>query len=287
MRTRSTALLSAVLLLVLVSDVEAQQTGSGQTQCVEDERSVARVTGRLIAQDDSLNLSRGMILQLERQGGWCFVSATADGEFEFRGLSAGRYLLHVRGTLGLAPVTPISFVVDTDTLLRLDVPVYPDNRIRECLETAPCASILTRRTAAETASSEERRLYLLGYRLTVALAGEGWEQAEPWLLCIEDSTDVVEALREVYPETVPKSECQIQPIQMPGSRFPRRLLRHVPTQRPARWAHPPVVEDVTTESARIRTGYTVGGLWGQGNLCELLRLEGAWVVNACLMTWIS
>lgn len=281
--TKLSALGLAAGLLVFAAGLAAQQQGSGRVRCGFRKADVARVMGRLIDLEGGTPVRLQVRLARSALRKGCTVTSTDSGVFEFRNVPTGQWQLRLAG-LQFDSIAPISVNVDGDSVIRLVIPVSRTNALSRCMSLGSCAGILTQRLPSEVVVDTDKQLYLLGYRLSIALAGEGWGQDGTWVACLDDSDEVVRTVRQMYPEVAPRTECH---IPRPAPDFAHRLATHVPTGRPARLIQRPVIDDISPQTARLSLGYTEAARAGKGYTCEVHRVHDTWVPTACHVTWIS
>jgi len=203
-----------------------------------------------------------------------------DGTFEFRGLPVGRYHLEV-ADLHITPTGPWEITIQGDTVVALEIPILPEDALSRCRSRPHCEALLENPTTAESDADLAGQLYLLGYRIAVAIAGT-WPGDTEWVLCVNDADSVLEALRELHPHVSPGSECAVR--RDGSSLLP---LFHEGTGWRAMSVRRPVVDRVSEDRVLIEGGVTSGGRAGRGHACEVERQGGLWRVLTCYPTWIS
>lgn len=266
--------------LQLPGGASAQNHGDGWLACTFGEAPVARIEGRLVPTPyllDRLQVTQRVYLEREGSEGQCMLMA--DGTFEFRDVPEGRYRLWVDSLL-VAPSDPVSILIRGDTVVSLEVPIFPANAVSACLADLRCADRLAQPTSLEAAADEVRQAYLFGYRVSMAIGGGTWDDG---VYCIDDTAQVLAALREVHPAVVPRAECELEPRAPQG----RRPLTHVPSGRRAASIRPPEVQIVSETEAYLRVSRHTGARSGASYLCDIERLGDHWVVRTCHMIAIS
>lgn len=274
-----------VLVCGLTDPVEGQDRSRVQCGAV-DGQSTTVVTARLVGGPNRPDLRRRVWIENEDGSFRCAATPSDEGRFELIGVPQGDYVLRM-GSLGLRPMAPMPFHVESDTPVNLAVPVFREDRIAQCSERPACVGVIARSTTAERVGGEQRSIKLAAYRLGIALAGGRWRDEEEWVACIDDASDVLEALREVYAAVVQAAECGI-PSPPPGER--RNVLgrfRHIHTDLPARFVSVEIGEVTADSTASVHVSYQSGGLGGEGHDCELLKSDQTWVPTTCRMTWVS
>ena len=198
-------------------------------------------------------------------------------------VSPGEYLLHL-APRGVDPLEPIPVTVAEGESVQLSVPVFHENRVVDCMTRARCSAIMFRLTSGEVPGDDDSALRLLGYRLTIALAGERWTDDE-WTACVHADERDRRLLESVYSPIAAGEACQFRVEGLPSNRADRFL--YVEADRPGRSIQAPSITRLSDSEARISTGYQVGRLWGQGHTCRVVRIDDIWVPRSCVMTWIS
>lgn len=283
MRRGAARVLALVMLSPLAGGPATAQVRSVVT-CDFQPSLAGPIRGRII--DDLGEPVSHRAVQLHRvgQGGDCTAVADTLGRFEFNGLAPGQYRLEY-GRLGLAAAVPLDIEVVEGSPVHLEIPAFRENRVAECLALAGCAPILAQLTHLELAASDTLALELLALRVSIALAGEAWDHGE-WVACVEAPTSTIAALRLVFSDVVPVTECELgEPAGSPDHL--RARLEHVPSGRPARSIRPPRIQEMSGAQAVFNTGYFVGPLWGEGHRCVAILVEGRWRPQSCRMTWVS
>lgn len=278
-----------------------QERGDGWARCrfepdpgarAPDRSHRARVTGRLVSGDGTPATQTRVSLRpfREERGRTCSVVTGSEGVFEFRDVAVGYYQLTVPDTR-LLPTAPIQVRVWEDSVVRIDIPVHARPLLADCLAETSCATVLTTESSSEVEGSDEWKLRLLGYRLAFALAyiGGAWKEAGTAVFCVPDSQNVIDALRQLHPATVPANECTLHELHIPWARGmgARVRFRHDPDGWPAAVAEEPRIQRISDGRARLSVVYTVGRLWAAGHDCDVVREGSSWIVTTCRKTWVS
>ena len=281
-------MLRIVLALAIGMSLANQVTAqvAGVVDCALSVAEPGSIVGRLV--HDRGGLAEGGRVRLENQatGLSCRPPSNRTGRFEFTGLLPGEYLLHVApfGINPIAPIEPIPITVAEGESVRLSVPVFLQNRIVDCMTHARCGAIMSRLTSAEVGGDDDSALRLLGYRLTIALAGERWTDDE-WTACVHADERDRRLLESVYSPIAAGDACQFRVEGLPSNRADRNL--YVEGDRPGRSIRAPSITRLSDSDARISTEYQVGRLWGQTHSCRVVRIDGIWVPRSCVMMGIS
>jgi len=272
--------LAGVALLLVGGSVSGQTPTS--TACSDGS---AMVSGQLATPDPGPTLHVTVHVTGSDIARPCSVQATAPGEFLFDGLREGSYSLRITG-LNTRLLAPIDFEVDSGESVVFTISLAAQNPLTSCLELPACAPILTRPLAAEQSADDSHALELLSYRTTLALAGENWSDTD-WMLCVDGSPAVVEALRTINADAGSGEDCYMPDPRVVGFERPARQLHHRASGRLARLLHTPRVEQVNERSARVNIGYTVGPLWGVSYECSAEKTGPFWTMLNCFVTGVS
>jgi hypothetical protein len=210
----------------------------------------------------------------------CFARSDAQGRFVFARVSVGTYLFGPGG-LGIRRFTPITVTVRRGETTQVVARLRPENRVADCLEIDFCATILAR--TSDTSLADGERLRETALRTSIAiLVAEGWKPGE-FVACIDEPNERIRAaLARVIPKLVAPSECALD--RRATGRSPVRV--HTPTGERAAEFRVTAIRQ-TGDSASVDVAHYVGMLWASGWTCVLERRNGAWVADACRMTWIS
>lgn len=265
-----------------------QESGVGWRLCEAEAPGASVVGGRLVPQDGELSPQRSVVIQEEDGPFSCRVRASEEGMFELRGVPPGAYRLTVAGSGStLRQAAPISLEVAPGTFPVFSLPLYPEDRLARCLTEEWCATVLTRRTSLELVGPPERRLHLLGLRLAIASGQQDGSFGTDWAVCVEDDEEAVVALREVFPNVAPASECERRELKVESMPVTREMLQHLPSGLPARSIRVDAISLTSEVEATLNFSWYVGRLWAAGFVCRVEALDGAWVPRSCDMTWIS
>lgn len=271
--------------ILLVSGFLSAQTSNGVAECSAEAVADAVVRGRLVP-DPGEPVSHHGTVWLEGADASCSVVPNPGGTFEFRGVVPGPYRLSARMSAEFQRMAPVSFTVSAGATLHFDIPVRFVNPLPECVKQPRCASVLARRTMEELSSSDVEQVELLAYRVGIALAGEGWEEDEAWVACLEVSEELLVSIAEAYPLVAPRSECEPPDPRAAESRG-HRSWRHGPTDRPARMIRLGQIESTSETSARVSLSYNIGLRWGSWYSCDLEWMGGLWTPRKCRLEGVS
>jgi hypothetical protein len=279
------------LFLCLPPPVSGQDLAVGWRACEAEPPGSAVVRGQLIPQDGRA-VARRSVRITEVDGPFtCSVRASEEGNFGFRGVPTGTFELTIfigtGGWMAIQEIAPIPFSIGADTLVRFAVPIHADDPLARCMTIGWCASLMSRRSSRELTGGEEEELRVLGYRLAMVMSQQDEAFGPDWAVCLEDTEEVLEALREAFPNVVPWYECELRETQLEGWSGPRRILHHLPTDRPARSLSVDRSAKNTDTEAGLSVSFYVGPLWGAGFDCLVEATGGVWLPRSCRMTWIS
>jgi len=268
---------------LVVGDAAAQTT---RLFCSAPVTEGARVSGYLVSIEGEDSTRRGMQLKNTEGDFSCSTMAGEDGGFDFGLVRPGRYAVTL-GTLGIEPVAPIIFDVDSQSV-RLSIPIVRENRIADCFRNPRCAPVLGRLTSYELSDNAvEQVVEVLGLRLAIALAGGLWADEPTWAACSTASEEVRVALQEVFARIEPGDGCESAP-STPAQPFGvGGWVRVIGTDIPGAFVRAFGVERLDADHYVVHVSYTKGGLWGEGHRCEVRRVGDHWSPIACRMTWVS
>jgi hypothetical protein len=221
-----------------------------------------------------------MSLSGDRIGPGCWLTTTADGAFEFRGLPAGSYEIDL-AALGYFGASPLEVELAPDTTVHLVIPVHERDLLRSCMNAPRCARILTSRTPPEL-DGTDHALRILGYRVALIAAGGGWDEPD-WIACVDsDQAAARAALEQVFPRLGHAEDCRPPREEFAGHRF-----THRPTGQPARILHVGRIQRVGPDTAFASLSYTAGRLRAVMYRCTLERVEEVWVARSCVVTAVA
>ena len=275
------AMLTAVVAS-LAGSLGAQ--GTPRTHCSEGTVGSATVQGRMIDDAGAPVADRGVGLEEASGAASCATSTDSAGRFAFQQLPAGSYQLSF-GSLGLARMAPLAFELAEGGTVALEIPTVRENAIEECARLTHCVTIISQLTEAEWRGDDARSLEALALRVSLAIAGETWEELQ-WVACIDAVPSLLDELRPLHADVVPSDECRARDVAA-QSVSPRGRVEHIPTGRPARIIHAPAIGVRSRSEVTFSISYTVASLWGAGYDCTAVRVGERWVPRSCTMTWVS
>lgn len=261
----------------------AQDRGQGWVRCSTDPEAMAVLRGRLVTDDSTAFLWRGVSLSAEGHRPSCRVSADSSGAFEFRGLRPGTYTL-TTGSLGIEPIAPIPIRISGEGTSVVTIRVRAADDLAVCMSDSKCAAVLVHPTPIELGGTDDAALKALGFRLALALSLRSWAPGETPVICVPQP--MVEVLGTVYQDVVSDSECA-RPVSEADPLALRSSLKHTPTGRDAIDIQVTYIQRGKAGDASLGVAYYVASLWGAGFKCTVHKRAGEWIPQRCVQTGVS
>ena len=270
-------------VLIGTAALGAQDRDQDRARCSNDPEAMAVLRGRLVTDDSTAVLRRGVFLSREAHGPRCWAHADSTGAFEFRGLRPGTYTL-TTGSLGIEPIAPMPVRISGEGTSIVTIRVRAADDLAACMSDSRCAAVLVRPTPIELGGADDAALQALGFRLALALSLQSWAPGETPVICVPQP--MVEVLSTAYQDVVSDRECA-RPVSEADPLALRSHLKHTPTGRDAIEIQVTYIRRGEAGDASLGVAYYVASLWGEGFECTVHKRAGEWIPQRCVLTVVS